>query len=56
MPSPEILKLVHQLQMAAYNNGYIDRVDHHSDKKYRDAADKSDAAFQALLLAIDKVT
>jgi hypothetical protein len=53
MPSPEIIKLARQLQSAAYQNGNIDAEDRWGDKRYREVADKSDAALTALLTAID---
>jgi hypothetical protein len=53
MPSPEIIKLARQLQSAAYQNGNIDAEDRWSDKRYREVADRSDAALTALLAAID---
>jgi len=53
MPAPEIIKLARRLQSVAYQHGGVDQEDRWSDKKYRDAADASDAALKNLLDAID---
>ena len=53
MPNPEIVKLARRLQNAAYCHGQTDADDRFSDRKYQEAADKSDAALKALLDGID---
>lgn len=48
-PLTEIRKLASRLQNSAYSHGCIDSKDYPSDKKYIDAADKSDAALKTLI-------
>jgi len=54
MPNESIKTLAVRLQSAAYRHGTIDAQEYGSDKKYRDAMDKSDAALKALLDAINQ--
>jgi hypothetical protein len=56
MPAPEIIKLARRLQSVAYQHGGVDQEGRWSNKKYRDAADASDAALKTLLDAIDRET
>ena len=49
----EIRKLALHLQESAHRHGEIDSSDRWSDKKYRDACDRSNAALTALLNRID---
>ena len=49
----EIRTLASRLQEAAYRHGGVDSSDRWSDKKYRDACDRSNAALTVLLNRID---
>ncbi len=49
----EIRTLASRLQEAAYRHGDVDSSDRWSDKKYRDACDRSNAALTVLLNRID---
>lgn len=56
MPERSLIeKLAYRLQNAAYCHGQTDADDRFSDKRYREVADKSDAALQALLTEIRKL-
>jgi hypothetical protein len=48
-------KLARQLQTQAYFHGGIDQEDRWSNKRYRDAADNSDKAFDRLMEEIEQV-
>jgi len=55
MPKPELSlveKLVYRIQNAAYSHGMTDAREYSSDRKCREASDKSDAAMEALLVEI----
>lgn len=47
-----IEKLAYRLQNAAYSHGQTDADDRFSDRKYRESADKSDAALTVLLTQV----
>lgn len=50
----EIKKLAYRLQIAAYNHGVTDSREYSTDKKYREAADKSTDALNAILDCCDR--
>jgi hypothetical protein len=51
-PQKDVIRLLRNLKNAAYSHGVTDQTEYYSDKKYRVAQEKSEAAFAELRTAI----
>jgi hypothetical protein len=55
LDNAEIKRLAYRLQNSAYSHGVTDSKEYSTDKKYREAADKSNEALNALLDYCDRI-